>query len=384
MTFLSNVVKMIKILVFLLALSAQATTLLRIQCGGPGGADPLGNAWQSDSGYYTGGAAWSTANQVSMGTLPVPYSTLRYSASPPGSAVTYAVPVPAAATAYKVTLKFVEPNKTAAGQRVFQITANGAVVAPALDIFSAASGALMPYDLPAFTAISSAGSQIVVTLAPQNASMNVVISGIQVDDAIVILPPSPPLTRTAKATCEIPYGEGGAQGGDISSGLYQLWGCWNLTGMPDRITSVRCASGAPGTILDVLVPDVTASDPKTLKSILPSPITCSVPPDPVVGTALTGISYPPGEFLRFNITVAAPVSGASTASQIVAVVDYEWDVQPPVGFAPYLTGLEAAAPVCPATGLTFFYATDTDHLFRCYNGGEWKVVGDVSNTPPVN
>jgi hypothetical protein len=50
-------------------------------------------------------------------------------------------------------------------------------------------------------------------------------------------------------------------------------------------------------------------------------------------------------------------------------------------FVSYLTGLESAAPVCPAVGLTFFYATDTDHLFRCWAGGEWKVVGDVRNAP---
>ena len=51
--------------------------------------------------------------------------------------------------------------------------------------------------------------------------------------------------------------------------------------------------------------------------------------------------------------------------------------------ATYVTGLESAAPPCPAIGLTFFYATDTDHLFRCYGGGAWTVVGDVRNSAPT-
>ena len=233
---------MMKILVFLLALSAQATTLLRIQCGGPGGTDPQGNVWQSDSGYYMGGAAWSAANQASMGTLPVPYSTLRYS-SPVGSSFSYSIPVTTPGS-YTVTFKFVEPNKTAVGQRVFNAAVsapiNGASAGQSIDLFAVAPGALRPYDvqLPIIVAPGSDAIKISFTVTTGNA----VISGIQVD------------------------------------------------------------------------------------------------------------------------------SGDTTT---------------PLVYAPYLTGLEYAAPACPTGGLTFFYATDTDHLFRCYNGGDWKVVGDVRNAPPV-
>ena len=70
------------------AARASGATLFRKACGGPGGVDPQGNAWQADA-YYTGGLAWTAANQASMSTLPVPYKILRYSSSA-GAPVTWA------------------------------------------------------------------------------------------------------------------------------------------------------------------------------------------------------------------------------------------------------------------------------------------------------
>jgi hypothetical protein len=221
----------------LLALSAHAATLVRIQCGGPGGVDSAGNVWHADA-YFTGGARWDTTNQATMASLPIPYKTLRYSAYPAGSPVSYAIPMQPGI--YTVTLKFVEPNKTATGQRVFSLAVNGALHIASLDLssldlFAVAPGALTPYS-ESFPVVIT-GPLLLIVLAPSQG--NAVISGIQVDD----------------------------------------------------------------------------------------------------------------------------------------------DAVPPV-YAPYLTGLESAAPVCPASGLTFFYATDTDHLFWCFGGGGWHVVGDVRNAGP--
>ena len=49
----------------------------------------------------------------------------------------------------------------------------------------------------------------------------------------------------------------------------------------------------------------------------------------------------------------------------------------------FLSGLESAAPPCPAAGVTLFAATDTGHLFWCSAGGDWHPVGDVRNGAPA-
>ena len=224
----------------LLALNAHAAVLMRIQCGGPGGTDAQGNVWHADE-YFTGGARWDATNQASMAGMPLPYSTLRYSAYPAGSPVSYTIPM--GPGSYTVTLKFLEPNKTAVGQRAFNVAIsipiNGATVnQQGLDLFAVAPGALQPYDLSFPITVSPGMSAIQIVLTASLA--NAVISGIEVDSV---------------------------------------------------------------------------------------------------------------------------------------------DTPQPV-YAPYLTGLESAAPVCPASGLTFFLATDTGHLFWCFAGGDWKVVGDVRNASP--
>jgi hypothetical protein len=228
------------LLPLLLALSAHAATLVRIQCGGPGGKDAQGNVWKPDA-YFTGGARWDTTNQATMATLPVPYKTLRYSAYPAGSPVSYTIPM--SPGIYTVTLKFLEPNKTAIGQRVFSVAVNGALHIASLDLssldlFAVAPGALTPYS-ESFPVVITGPLLLIVLTASQG---NAVISGIQIDDDTV--PPVPPT------------------------------------------------------------------------------------------------------------------------------------------YAPYLTGLESAPPLCPASGLTFFLATDTGHLFWCFAGSDWKVVGDVRNASP--
>lgn len=56
----------------------------------------------------------------------------------------YHIPVPAGS--YEVALKFVEPSARAAGQRVFDVIANGEIVLGHFDIFAAAGGKLKTID----------------------------------------------------------------------------------------------------------------------------------------------------------------------------------------------------------------------------------------------
>ena len=157
------------------ALSCPGATLLRIAAGGTGGTDAAGNVWQSDT-LYSGGAKWDAINQPELAGQPVPYRSLRYSA-PPGASFSYVIPV--SPGVYKVTLLWVEPNKTAAGQRLFDVRLNGAVSASGIDLFVLAGGALKPYTRTFDVSVLAGAIQITLTPTTGNA----VLSAIQVDQS---------------------------------------------------------------------------------------------------------------------------------------------------------------------------------------------------------
>ncbi len=168
-------------------------TLVRLACGGPGGIDPAGTLWTSDAAYSAGGIVYTNT-----GALPVPFSHLRYAPAaavgvPFGFAFQFAAP-----GAYSVTLRFVEPNKTAAGQRIFSVSINGTAALPDLDLFAAA-GLLTPkdYSFP----VNSPDGAISIVLTPS--AWNAVISGIQIDGPALLAPApivlpifDPPFTTT--------------------------------------------------------------------------------------------------------------------------------------------------------------------------------------------
>jgi len=171
-----------KTIILLLALlgTARAATVLRIQCGGTGGTDAAGNAWAADASY-TGGARWDAASQVAMAAQPVPYRSLRY-----GAAFSYTLPL--AAGAYSITLKFLEPNKTGGGQRVFTVSVNSSQAIAGLDLYSVAGG-LKPYDRT-FAATSNGQIRLDFSATAGNA----VLSAIQVDSIPEVVPPSNGIT----------------------------------------------------------------------------------------------------------------------------------------------------------------------------------------------
>jgi hypothetical protein len=167
----------------LLCSLCPGATVLRIACGGPGGTDPAGNVWAPDAGY-TGGAAWTAANQAALASQPVPYRTLRYS-SPPGAPFGYLLTLPPTSTGqYVVTLKFTEPNKTGPGLRIFSVSLNGAPAISNLDLFAAAPGALVPLDRSFPLTTTTGLLQISLTASVGNA----VLSGIQVDTVDAVVP----------------------------------------------------------------------------------------------------------------------------------------------------------------------------------------------------
>jgi len=152
------------LLLVLVACSSPCATVIRQACGGPGGLDPAGNTWTADANF-TGGVSFATAP---AGLTP-PYLNLRYASS-----FSYQLPLPAGA--YTVTLKFVEPNKTAAGQRLFSVSANGVPIITAVDLF-AKNGMLKPADASFPVTVAAAGLKLQFTATVGTA----VVSGIQVD-----------------------------------------------------------------------------------------------------------------------------------------------------------------------------------------------------------
>ncbi len=176
-------------LILILAASLHADTVVRMACGGPGGTDAAGNVWAADNGMG-GGAAWTVANQPALASQPIPYQSLCYSAGTSPFSRTFTVP----AGDYTVTLKMLEPTKTAAGQRLFGASANGATLITGMDLFAVAGGALKPFDR-VFTVSAPGGSiQIVFTSTIANA----LISAIQID-TVPIIPPDDSVKITCKS-----------------------------------------------------------------------------------------------------------------------------------------------------------------------------------------
>jgi hypothetical protein len=88
--------------------------------------------------YFTGGVgAWPMP-------LAAPLAFLRFS-QPPSNTIDYDIPLPNGV--YLINVTMVEPNKTAAGQRIFTIAANGQTSAP-IDLFAITGAINVPYTFP--------------------------------------------------------------------------------------------------------------------------------------------------------------------------------------------------------------------------------------------
>ena len=264
-----------RLLLILTCAAAHAATVANIACGSV-----------SDSGF-SGGYAWTVTNQPALGTQTAPYNALRasYGAAP----ITYTLSVPAGQAT--VTLAFIEPNKTAAGLRKFNVTINGAVVTSGLDPF-AVSGLLNPFSQK--YQITSTGTVTIVLTATLG---NAVISGITitVPDAV---------SATASNQCEEGVRNTGmsADQGGLYPGQYILTSCENLGTTPVPVTRFRCRSNVLGPTADLVV------YPGGGPSLLSAPAVCT--PDGAEAVVLPGASYLGA--LTFVITVPEPDVGAVT------------------------------------------------------------------------
>jgi beta-galactosidase len=86
----------------------------------------------------------------------------------------YRLPVPDGK--YKVTLRFVEPTASAAGERVFNVSVNGKLLLKKLDVFTAAGGKLKGVEKTVNA--SAHDGALVIEFAPEKAEA--VVSSIAV------------------------------------------------------------------------------------------------------------------------------------------------------------------------------------------------------------
>ena len=106
------------------------TSTWRVNSGGPAYADTTGNLWSADTNYV-GGTAATQGTTIAGTSNPTLYDTQRY-----GTSFSYVFNVPAGD--YQITLLFAETysGDFAAGDRVFNVLANGATVLANLDIYA--------------------------------------------------------------------------------------------------------------------------------------------------------------------------------------------------------------------------------------------------------
>jgi Malectin domain len=137
-----------RFLLFLAALTCAAQTLAIV-------------SGSTADQYYVGGASYTNAD----------LTTLRYA-----PAFSYSIPLTNGL--YKLTLHFDEPNKTAARQRLFTVSANGQTTEP-LDVFALAGGALRSYSRDMLVLVGAGTLKIQLTATLGNA----ILSGVEINPA---------------------------------------------------------------------------------------------------------------------------------------------------------------------------------------------------------
>ncbi len=141
---LASIQKVAATLLSIFPLSAQLP--VQILCGSATDKYFVGTSQPQSS--CTPGVVGETCTYTDTA-MPAPYQTLRF-----GTVIHYRIPVQAGV--YVGFLHFVEPNKTAAGQRTFTVAIQGETSLP-LDVFALAGGKDIHYAMP-FLCVAQIGT----------------------------------------------------------------------------------------------------------------------------------------------------------------------------------------------------------------------------------
>lgn len=138
-----------------------------VNAGGPDFVDPTTNLhWAADTGFSGGTATSTTQPIVGNPSNAALYQTQRF------GNFTYTFPIPPGN--YILTLKFAESFWSAAGQRVFNVTANGQTILSNFDIFAAAGAQNKPIDRTFTVAANSTGIVLQFVTVTDNAAVNAI------------------------------------------------------------------------------------------------------------------------------------------------------------------------------------------------------------------
>jgi hypothetical protein len=136
-----------------------ASSVVRVNSGGPAYTDPTGNVWAADQSTGTVPYWINTVTTPISGTsTPALYQSQRYY----NQTITYQYSVPNGS--HIVTLKFADLYFTAAGKRLFNIVINGSTVAANFDVVAKAGGGNASADIQ--TTVNVTNGTIVIQLVP--------------------------------------------------------------------------------------------------------------------------------------------------------------------------------------------------------------------------
>ncbi|HJT24420.1 MAG TPA: malectin domain-containing carbohydrate-binding protein, partial [bacterium] len=210
---------------------SSSVSAFRVHCGGSQYVDSQGQTWSADTAF-NGGFTYQTANAISGTSDPALYDDERA-----GNPYTYSFAVPPGS--YQVTLKFAEVFWNSPGQRVFNVSINGAQVLTNFDIAADAGGANQADDKQFNNITPDGNGRIVVQLGPASVD-NAKLSAIEIT----------PQSNTTSVSKLRPRLSSEAPSGPVTNYVHRLHALDLLTGAekfggPVTIAAVWNGTGGP-------------------------------------------------------------------------------------------------------------------------------------------
>ncbi len=173
--------------------AVAAVSPVRVNAGG-GSTTAAGVTWEADR-YFTGGTPSTSSNPIAGTSDDALFQRRRWGMT------TYRIPVPAGT--YRVRLLSAETYWTAAGKRVFSVTAEHSPFVTDVDLYKAV-GANTAWSFAKDVAVSDGYLTLNFTAKADNA----VVSAIEVTPSTPTLPPPPPPTTPPPTSGPVPIRSG--------------------------------------------------------------------------------------------------------------------------------------------------------------------------------
>jgi hypothetical protein len=169
----------------------QTQAVLLLSAGGPQVTSTDQGNWRPGAGDITNGTTFTYTSSITNLTG-IPTALFGTGASnSKGAALNFALPV--ANGTYTLRLFFADPQATAAGQRVFDVIANGKTLVTNYDVFSAAGGEDKAVELD-LTVTATGGTDISLSLLSVAGFYGAFVNAIELDQTVASLPAAPTAT----------------------------------------------------------------------------------------------------------------------------------------------------------------------------------------------